>query len=245
MKMPSFENAPTSQKETKTELEAKKTELKHVETKNGLPVMDAAEYDRFYNTDIREFGEDIAATFDFQGYVRYEEEGKQKELYKDVFATNGLLKEIGGEGIHVGTDGIRDYDTPSRGTGPENIGEYDVYIKIPPEIQKAKDVYCMFDDCRSVENAPDYVEKDELEHAQGQVGWIVIRTVLEPERDKLAREKARAIHLAIVKHIEDGGRLDQIKNLVYQMEDKLKGMDEANLKRQMRMLESGKKELPE
>lgn len=110
--------------------------------KNGLPVTPFEEYRRLYETDVRHFGEDISATYDYRGYVHFNREpGENKTLYRDVLATNGILKELGGKGVHIGTDGVLDYTNgmPDRESqGPESIHEYNIYINVPPKPKKRK-----------------------------------------------------------------------------------------------------------
>lgn len=169
-------------------------DLRARETHKGLPVMDADEYQRFYGTDTANTGEEAFTTFDFQGFVRLPEGNL---IYKDSMATNGLLKAEGHEGIHVGTDGIVDYGAMMQNhkmQGPEEIGEYDIYITIPTELQKERGVVCQYDSCRSVIDYQESWDADEEEvrEAQGRgEGWVVIRTSLNPKRDKGARQKAQ------------------------------------------------------
>lgn len=71
-------------------VEAKRREVAQAETKNGLPVLSAKTYKRLYDTDVREAGENATATFNFQGYVRFEApEYASGVFYRDSMATNG------------------------------------------------------------------------------------------------------------------------------------------------------------
>lgn len=217
--------------------------LKHVEHRNGLPIMDAVDYWRMYNTDIREFGAHGSATFNFQGYVRENREGYEHgEPFKDAIATNGILKGGNHGGIHVGTDGIVDYSDltgNSRMRGPHDVGEYDIYIRIPTALQREKDVCVRFDSCiRASEVAdrgddPEEVYKSQEDYAEDSKkygineeasSYIVIRLSLDPKSDRQARRKAMVIHMAIVQHIEKERPLYEIENMARELEYDLMDM---------------------
>ena len=208
--------------------------VKGKETKNGMPLIDSEEYLRLYQTDIRQLGEKNAVTFDFQGYVKEDREGYDKgTFYRDAMATNGLLKEEGHEGIHVGTDGIVDYSFLERNhkmKGPHEVGEYDIYITVPPELQKKLGVYCSGDSCRSLSEFDG--SEDELKRIFNNGGWIVIRLMLEPHEDPLARQKAQIIHWAIIEYIEKGEPLHRIEKFVSKLEADLIDLDEMHLRKQ-------------
>lgn len=201
--------------------------LAHAETKNGFPVISASNYERLYNTDVREAGQDAVLTFNYRGYVRFDAPGYVPGVYyKDALATNGLLKDNDQPGIHVGTDGIVDYGTllaNHRMLRPEDVREYDIYIKIPGTLQKKLAVVCKYDSCLSLKEALDGgFNKGEIEGVwNASHGWIVIRTHLKPTTDPLARAKVEVIHDSIVKFIERGGGLNEIESLVQRLETAL------------------------
>lgn len=194
--------------------------------KNGLPVTPFEDYQRLYETDVRHFGEDVSATYDYRGYVHFNREpGENKTLYRDVLATNGVLKELGGKGVHIGTDGVLDYTNgmPDRESqGPESIHEYNIYINVPPETQKAQNVFVLLDGCFPVEGKPSYMDEEDVTYAQGRDGYIVMRLDLDPAKDPLARKKAHFIHESIVQHLQNKGSLADVEKLVYQIMRRLR-----------------------
>jgi|GEM_PF-6832315 hypothetical protein len=127
--------------------------MKHQETKEGYPKLSFAEYRRMYETDIREFGAKSAATFDFQGYVSLPKEyGGPKDVFRDVLATNGILKDDEQPGIHIGTDGVKSDRIDGKDmNGPGEVREYIVYITIPGSLQKRLGIVCRNDSCHSIE----------------------------------------------------------------------------------------------
>ena len=196
------------------------------ETKNGLPVMSVEDVRRFYHTDAREHGEKSITTFDYQGYVRYEAPDYEPGVfYNDSMATNGLLKDDTQEGIHVGTDGIVDYSALTanrRMQGPEDVGEYDMYIKIPSKLQKKLGVVCMYDSCYAVEDRLERGDDEKsIKRSQDQLGWIVMRLAMDPKEDDQARIKAQFIHTQTARFIERGGQLDRVSEFVGRLEDLL------------------------
>ena len=209
--------------------------LKSVETYNGMPVMSEDDYIRFYNTDAKAMQnvlEGSTTTFNFQGYVRTDDGNL---YYRDAMATNGLLKTDKHEGIHVGTDGIIDYNEMfgnHRMKEPEEVGEYDIYIKIPTEIQREKNVVCSCDSCETVESYKESfrVNDEQIRSEQSEQHYIVIRTGLDPKKDPYARQKIYLIHEAIVKHINDDGPLNEIADLVIEMETKFEELPAGKFK---------------
>ncbi len=213
------------------------------EFKNGLPVMSAEDFCRLYETDARKHGEKSTTTFDYQGYVRYEapEYDESGVFYNDAMATNGLLKDDTQEGIHVGTDGIVHYNalTNKRMKGPEDIGEYDMYIKVPGELQKKLGIVCMSDDCDTVESRLEAgLDQDEIEEEQNSSSWIVLRLSLNPKEDQQVRTKVQFIHTQTARYIERGGPLDRLTEFVRRVEDLLEASGPEEVARQLG-LESG------
>jgi hypothetical protein len=226
------------------------TGLTHLEYKNGLPVISFEEYVKMYNTDIRALGDHGAATFNFQGYVRYKQDDDTRESYKDSLATNGILKGKDHNGIHVGTDGIvgySDYEENRCMEGPEDVGEYDVYIRIPTALQREQLVVVDCDRCQpaSEHDNPEAAYRRQEEVARKfkilckdgiPTSDIVIRLWANPRRDKLARRKAEIIHMKIVQHIETGKPLYEIRDMVSDLEDKLQNLSEEGLNREYPLL---------
>lgn len=203
-------------------------ELTVLETRDGMPVISEAEYSRLYNNDIRAAGAETSATFDFQGFVKTE----NGTFYRDALATNGILKGENHPGIHVGTDGIVDYSEITRNRsmeGPNDVGEYDIYVTVPGALQQELRVYCMNDNCTAVADAPYFVDAEEIEQAQQDIGYIVIRTMLKPQDDSQARRKAELLQMAIVKHLEAGGSPANIMELVNTIEGRFEDADEKAL----------------
>lgn len=217
-------------------------EITAQETKNGLPVISEADYLRLYNTDIRAAGAESSVTFNFRGYVRTAE----GVFYREVIANNGIARGDAEKGIHVGTDGIVDYDAMyenHRMQGPEDVGEYDIYLIIPPEIQKRLNVVCRYDSCYTVEEVvqeelgfgdDEATIREDIKRRQenSEGGWIVIRLGLDPKRDPLARKKVEFIHQMIVSHLEQGGSPSEIKSLAQDLDELLSDMDLEALRRE-------------
>ena len=213
--------------------------LDQKETKNGFPVMSAIDYGRLYDTDVREAGQDAILTFNYRGYVRFDAPDYEPGVYyKDSLATNGLLKDHDQRGIHVGTDGIVDYDALSenhRMRGPEDVREYDIYIEIPGKLQRKMSIVCRNDECFSLEEALQrgYDVEDIEEIWNSDRGWIVMRTHLEPAADPFARAKAQLIHESIVKFIERGGELTMIESFVKRLEAVIEGADPQEIAKRL------------
>ncbi|TSC59186.1 MAG: Uncharacterized protein Greene041619_22 [Candidatus Peregrinibacteria bacterium Greene0416_19] len=201
------------------------------EYRNGLPVLTPEEFRTNYNTDQGINGIGSMTTFDFQGYVRT----KDGVHFKDVLATNGLLKTETCKGIHVGTDGIVDYSAMTENRqmkGPQDVGEYDMYILVPGEIQRQTGCVCECDSCRRLDDFNG--TKEELEKIYSGEGYIVIRMMLDPKEDPHARDKAAIIHDLIVHHIRAGKPLYEIESLQREWEGRLMGISENDLHREMR-----------
>ncbi len=186
----------------------------------GKPeAMSQEEFQQRYNIDNYAHGEDKFATFDYQGMVHTRD---GDVIFKDVMATNGLLKSDGNDGIHVGTDGIVGYSALSenhRMKGPQDVGEYDMYIKIPAAIQQATNSYTQYDQCFAASEFDGTPQ--ELREMRENENYVVIRTNLNPHEDSLARQKMRIIHEGVITHIDNGGKLEQISELVSAMESRL------------------------
>ena len=213
--------------------------LVHQEMKEGLPVISAEDYVRFYNTDIRAAGADTAVTFNFQGFVKEEREGYiQGTFYKDTMATNGILKAEGHEGIHVSTDGVIDYSASGnyQMKSLEDVGEYDIYIKVPGKLQVEKMCVVRYESC-TPESEFDG-DSEELERTRSEDGYIVMRLKLEPREDKLARQKAELIHNQIVRFVERGGALHEIQDRTRSLENRLENISEEDFPTQKKLLES-------
>jgi hypothetical protein len=186
---------------------------------NGFPVISEAEFNAGYRT---QSDDDAVAVFNFRGYV----ERKDGTLtYADVTALNGLRK-----GVHVGIDGTSSYRGGQNGvTGPESIGEYVVYVTVPPEAQKAEGVLCRGDSCESVahfrEHESRYMEEsdisEEVERYQSQEGWIVIRLTIEP-RMPGARDAISVLSVAISEYLRQGYPLDKLERFVRAAESHLR-----------------------
>ena len=205
---------------------AKTAKEKNQET----PMIRGEEYWKLYNSDSRVAGDETTATFNFQGMVNEDREKYEKgEFYKDAMATNGLLKAKGHEGVHVGTDGIISYRAfLSSMKSAEDVGEYDVYIKIPWQLQKEMGCVCYSDSCFSADDFESKLYGD-IDQVQKSEDYIVIRLSLEPKEDKLARKKALIIHQTIVKWIQEKRPFHQIKDMVHALQNKLMDLNEDEL----------------
>ena len=208
------------------------TDVTRTDVHRGMRVLTAEEYKNNYRTDVRSHSEDSLTTFNFTGYVRgYDPDNPESLIYRDVIATNGLLADETQRGIHIGIDGVIDYNRITgnhRMTGPEQVTEYDMYVTIPAELQKLHNCYCIFDSCRAVpENPEDYVT-DDIERAYEQEeGYIVIRLSLDPGEVPAAREKVLFLNDRLVQFVADGGRLEEIEDFVRDLQDELLELDEA------------------
>lgn len=209
--------------------------LTEKETINGLPVISAEDFSKFYSTDIRAMGSESSTTFNFQGYVRETRPGRdQGVFYKDVLATNGILKDGLQVGIHIGTDGVSSYRAGGReAESQSDIREYDIYITVPGALQKKLGIVCHHDSCmpRDVfkKHYADY-SSQVIDSIQSEEGWIVYRSRLEPATDNLARIKAESLHQSLVAYIESGKPLDAIEEYIRNTEDMLDDIDESKLK---------------
>ncbi|MBI5135055.1 hypothetical protein HZA86_02380 [Candidatus Uhrbacteria bacterium] len=200
------------------------------ELHDGLPVISSEEFSRLYNTDVRALGSLTAATFDFRGFVRAIQ--GVGEHYVDAMATNGLRKDEQQPGIHVGTDGITNYSYNRPMSSPKQVGEYVVYIEVPGRLQKKMGVVCKYDSCFTADGFKKQFDTDDQEIAQIQVqesGHIVVRLSVDPKEDTLARQKAKVIHDAITKYIENGGAVEQIKDRVADLEERLQDVSSEDL----------------
>jgi len=179
----------------------------------GLPLLSLAEFQALYKIDSVP-GE--VRTFDFQGYVEIEP-GVYR--YADVLATNGLRG-----GIHVGIDGTTSYyDFQGKWsmTNHTDVREYDIYITIPPEVQKAEGVLCRGDSCISASqfreelndlDPAEFEQKlDESRDLDG--GWVVVRLIMDPQVPG-ARDALRMLNLAITHYITKELPLDKLKDFI-------------------------------
>ena len=198
-----------------------------IEMRNGFPVISEDEFRKYYTTDRGALGEGVA-TFDFQGYVQGTGENRQTQVrYRDVFATNGLLKSETSEGIHVGTDGVVHYDHATQAMqGPNDVGEYDVYVMIPAEIQEQTGSICVGDSCMTKE---EYVKAYGEEPEKPHNGAMAFRLLFDPETDPLARDKARFVHMSVATHIEQRRPLPEIGSLIQKLEHELEDISEEDL----------------
>ncbi len=217
--------------------------LVNQETKDGMPVLGADEYWRIYETDMRKIDEAAVATFDFRGFVREDREGylKQGSYYRDALATNGIRKGDGHDGIHVGTDGIVGYSDDNNHSmrGPNEVGEYVMYIRIPGAVQKELGVYCLRDSIHRVSDFDPTNERLSLDQIQASQQYVVIRLPLEPKEDPLARERAVALHTWVVGLLEKGdSRVAFLNNIVSEAANALNDMSQEELKGASRVLDT-------
>ncbi len=128
--------------------------------------------------------------------------------------------------------------------GPEDVGEYNMYIKVPGELQKKLGVVCMYDSCYTVENRLERDhDQEEIDRDQSSMGWIVMRLAVDPKEDDQARIKVQFIHTQTVRFIERGGRLDRVSEFVGRLEELLEKSPPEEVSRQLN-LESGKGATP-
>lgn len=218
------------------------------EVKDGLPVLDVEEYERFYNTDIREAGAGVALTFDFQGFLKLPpgpEYGlaEAKYVYTDVMATNGILKTDKHKGMHIGIDGIPAFNFPGGRNNMESanqVAEYSVFITIPGKMQKEHGCVCSQDSCFSIsefkkrkekhDSNPEFSADEEIHQKQHQEqGWVTIESTIQTGEDPLAREKMQFINNRLVGFIEGGGNLYEIEGFFHDMKKGLEGISREDL----------------
>jgi hypothetical protein len=190
-------------------------------THKGLPLLTREEFQNLYKTQSTD---GVVRTFNFQGYV--EDVNAVGEIgYRDVLATNGLRN-----GIHVGIDGTFNYHDGMRELkDPSEIGEYVVYVTVPPEAQKKERVICESDSCYSVQQKREqerfrlkFMEQEaweksvaeEIEEDQNREGWIVVRLSIDPKEDNQARKKVEIISLAITSYIEGNKPLEGLQEFI-------------------------------
>ncbi len=101
---------------------------------------------------------------------------------------------------------------------PNDVGEYVVYITVPPEVQKKECVYCACDDCQAVPSSGeenDYPSEDDIENYQSEKGYIVSRLCTCPEDVEDARKVISILNVAITQYIERGKPLDKLRDFIY------------------------------
>ncbi|MCR4311491.1 MAG: hypothetical protein NUV54_02940 [Candidatus Taylorbacteria bacterium] len=219
-------------------------------TREGLPIVSSEDYKRLYNTDIRARGEETALTFDFQGYVREDRDGYQKgEYFKDALATNGIRKSETQKGIHVGIDGVDMFGENSRMESTGDVGEYVMYVTLPPMFQEENGLICKYDDCMTVDDyklqeLDDNPSTEELQDFMKRIkviqegkGYIVVRLSIDPSEDPHARAKVKIINNKIVKFLEDGGSPTKVTQMVRDLEDELGLLSKENFEDKVKMLE--------
>lgn len=182
-------------------------------THRGLPLLKMKEYKKFYG--IQPEG-DAAAMSDFVGYV---EDFAGNIRYVDATAVNALVG-----GIHVGIDGLISHeDALSPPKGPEDVGEYVLYIVISPSVQKKLRVVCTGEnDCISAasffEREKDIHTREEIEnklhYLQDKMGYIVTKLPFEPKTDPDARKRVTLLALAINQYLREESPLEELKAFV-------------------------------
>ncbi|MFH0884808.1 MAG: hypothetical protein V1861_03800 [Candidatus Micrarchaeota archaeon] len=187
-------------------------------THNGLPVISTEEYARNYNTQSTDSEVRI---FDFRGYV----EGADGSLrFRDVTTLNGLRG-----GIHVGINGTTDYWDGSHSVrGPEDLGEFVMYVLVPSATQKKEGVMVSCDSCYNADEyrrnraqlSSDECLSEEIALAQSKDGYIVTRLYIDPQEPG-ARDGIRILSLAISEYIKRGYPLDGLTNFVYAAEERI------------------------
>ncbi|KKS10975.1 MAG: hypothetical protein UU63_C0022G0006 [Candidatus Uhrbacteria bacterium GW2011_GWF2_41_430] len=118
----------------------------------------------------------------------------------------------------------------------EDVGEYDIYIKVPGKLQVEKMCVVRYESC-TPESEFDG-DSEELERTRSEDGYIVMRLKLEPREDKLARQKAELIHNQIVRFVERGGALHEIQGRTRSLEHRLENISEEDFPTQKKLLES-------
>lgn len=197
-----------------------------VEFKDGFPIISRAEFFRMKLTDIRTPRSTAAATFDFQGFVEettdvaYVTYYGKEPLFKDTMSTNGILRTESQPGISVETDGGINFNDKLM-KSPADLAEYDIYIKVPASLQEEKGVVVYEDSCKLLSDF-NGDEKALAEARNNDGNYIIMVLDIRPEEDIMAREKVQLMHARIVKFIENGGDLSQIKYRARELEDKLK-----------------------
>jgi len=74
----------------------------------------------------------------------------------------------------------------------------------------------------SVDNAAKHFDEPaSVKSAQSEDGFIVIRTMLNPQGDPLARARAHALQESIVQYINDDRPLDRLKDFIEGKEEQL------------------------
>ncbi len=184
---------------------------------NGLPVIPAEEFDQGYSTRSTD---ETQAIFNFRGYV---EKPDGELVFRDAAALNGL------RGVHVGIDGTASYDEGGYGLkGPEDVGEFVVYIKIPSAVQRAEGVVCLNDTCKSVaayrEKESRYDDQEtiteDIRRRQEIDGYAVIRLTIDP-RSEGGRDAVGVLALAISEYLKSGQPLEGLESFIYDAEQAL------------------------
>ncbi|MEK7615487.1 MAG: hypothetical protein AAB431_03840 [Patescibacteria group bacterium] len=217
-------------------------EIIPAETKNGLPVITAVDFERLNNTDTRIAGDDTADTFNFQGYVRVGDE--RGMVYVDTLATNGILKSGDHLGIEIHTSGISsggDVASDTVAKSPKDVRKYVTSIKIPGDLLKEKGLinsehHTSFEPVENYEKDQRDDGKDEaaineaIERAYAEGASIELdgfNTDIDSDPD--ARKKVEFIHNEIVRFIRAGGSLNEINELIGELQTELKDVTAADL----------------
>ncbi|PIR03802.1 MAG: hypothetical protein COV59_03975 [Candidatus Magasanikbacteria bacterium CG11_big_fil_rev_8_21_14_0_20_39_34] len=210
------------------------TEFVQRETRHGFPVVTEEEYHDIFRRD-REDGDLIpqSSTGDFRGFVR---NSKGELFFVDVVSTYVVRgSDIGGEGIRITTEGVPDYKKPGRRLGDKmesvlDVDEYDVLVSIPPEIQRADRivVHSNFSEGEKSFLATNENDAALLRSYQDQGAEVVYPLSIDPQTDPDAHDMARRVHQEIVRHVEGGGRLDQLPDFVGEQVKQLKDYIRSN-----------------
>ncbi|MFA6475316.1 MAG: hypothetical protein WCV88_03915 [Patescibacteria group bacterium] len=165
-----------------------------IDQKNGLPVILSKTNNELDFTDMRAFGEQAVASFDFIGYVRTNDD---IDFYIDTMVTRGLLADNAHPGISVATDGVRSWHRTRLDPNLDrNVEEYKMEIRVPVALQRKFGIY--IDDsneCRKAASGDRESQRSE---------FFDVDTGLNVPNDPKAREKARVMHDRVVDMVASG-----------------------------------------
>ncbi len=216
-----MENLPIKQDKNQVDENKKMREHK------GLPLLTREEFSKLYYTSS---DENTSKTFNYQGYL---EQKDGSIFYLDRIATNNVktASNSNEKGAHIGIDGIESYRNsilPLQ--DPSQVGEYNIYIKIPYEMQKQEGVVCRDDDCISVskyiENAEGYGSNlneilEEIDEKQRAEDYIVVRCSTSPEDLPDARDRILKLNEVIIDYFKKGYDLGSLSKFIYAVDELL------------------------
>ncbi len=178
--------------------------MKAPRTHEGLPVMEAAEFDRYVAMAPPENG---VRTFNYQGYLEFPQ--TERLFYAEAFAANlrnGIRVWANGE---LASSGLPGGLIAGLGS-PDHVGYYSVSVKVPSGLQQEMGAVCAGGDCMS-ESEFRRGSGSSVEEARGREEDVVFMVPIDPREDAEGREKVRFLVMAIARYLEGGMPLARLR----------------------------------